>query len=68
MSKEYPTIQETEAYDQGFADAEDYWRPKEKARLIAKLHDMATHLMFEHNSSYYLFEAVKRLEAEDDNK
>lgn len=35
MSKEFPTILETNAYDDGFADAEDYWRPKELERVIA---------------------------------
>ncbi len=37
MSKDYPTIAETEAYDRGFADAEDYWRPKELERIVELL-------------------------------
>lgn len=37
MSKEYPTVNETIAYDEGFADAEDYWRAKEQDRIIALL-------------------------------
>ncbi len=39
MSKDYPTIAETEAYDRGFADAEDYWRPKEQQRIVKMLEE-----------------------------
>lgn len=39
MSKEFPTILETNAYDDGFADAEDYWRPKELERIVTLLSD-----------------------------
>jgi uncharacterized tellurite resistance protein B-like protein len=34
MSKDFPTIEEMDAYDRGFAHAEDYWRPKEREVLI----------------------------------
>lgn len=37
MSKDFPTVEETEAYDRGFAHAEDYWRPKERELLITWL-------------------------------
>lgn len=39
MSKDYPTINESAAYDDGFKDAEDYWRPKELERVITVLSD-----------------------------
>lgn len=35
----YLTIQETEAYDRGFAEAKDYWQPKEYERILAILNN-----------------------------
>ncbi len=37
MSVEYPTLAEVNAYDRGFAEAEDYWRPKEQDRIAELL-------------------------------
>lgn len=39
MSRDFPTINESAAYDDGFKDAEDYWRPKELERIVTLLSD-----------------------------
>lgn len=68
MSRDYPTVGETEAYDLGFSDAENYWRPLEKERILNELKDIASRLMFQFGSSYHLFEAIKKLETEKEEK
>lgn len=40
MSREYPTVNESIAYDDGFAHAEDYWRPKEQDRIAELLDNL----------------------------
>lgn len=37
MSREYPTVNESIAYDDGFKDAEDYWVPRTEERIIGVL-------------------------------
>lgn len=43
MSKEYPTVNETIAYDEGFADAKDYWVTKEQERIIGLVKEHITY-------------------------
>lgn len=47
MSKEYPTVNETIAYDEGFADAEDYWTAKEQERIVEMLREQLVNIDYE---------------------
>lgn len=39
MSREYPTVNESIAYDDGFADAKDYWVPRTEEDIIKLLEE-----------------------------
>jgi hypothetical protein len=55
MSIDCPSDGEIEAYDRGFANAEDYWRPLEQERIIKLLM----------NRAFWLVHLDKLAEAEE---
>lgn len=64
FNRAYQTVNESNAYDNGFEEAEDYWRPKERERVIEAFakaigHQGKTHTL---GSNCWFCKAVESIE------
>ena len=64
FNRAFQTVTESNAYDRGFAEAEDYWRPLEQERVITAFakaigHQGKTHSL---GSNCWFCKAVESIE------